>query len=146
MIAAAALASRLEDFQESAVSLFMKYRYLGLVSLVSALVALACPVQAHHSFAMFDKNRHVTVKGTVSKVEWTNPHVYIFVNVPDGKGGKTQYALECNSPNVLMRTGWRATTLKAGDAVSVALYPLRNGQPGGLLDTVTLSDGRTIKG
>ena len=112
---------------------------------VVALLVLTCPVQAHHSFAMFDKNRLVTVKGVVSKVEWTNPHVYIFVDVANGKGGATRYAVECNSPNVLMRTGWRPKTVKAGDAVSVGLYPLRNGQPGGLLDAVTLSDGKTLK-
>lgn len=119
---------------------------MKLLSLVATLFVMACPVQAHHSFAMFDKTRVVTVQGTVRKVEWTNPHVYIFVEVPDAKGGKTQYALECNSPNVLMRTGWKPATLKVGDAVSVALYPLRNGQPGGLLESVTLSDGRKIKG
>jgi hypothetical protein len=112
---------------------------------VAAFLVLTCPVLAHHSFAMFDKNRLVTVKGVVSKVEWTNPHVYIFVDVPNGKGGSTRYAVECNSPNVLMRTGWRPKTMKAGDAVSVGLYPLRNGQPGGLLDAVTLSDGKTLK-
>jgi hypothetical protein len=95
---------------------------------------------------MFDKDRLTTVKGVVSKVEWANPHVFIFVDVPDGKGGKTQYAVECNSPNVLMRTGWKVNTVKQGDAVSVGLYPLRNGRPGGLLDSVTLPNGKTIKG
>ena len=119
---------------------------MRFASLAAAILVLAGPVQAHHSFAMFDKARVVTVKGTVRKVEWTNPHVYIFVEVLDGKGGKTQYALECTSPNVLMRAGWKPSTVKVGDAVSVDLYPLRNGQPGGLLDTMTLPDGRKMKG
>jgi len=135
-----------EDFDGSSVNLHMRSRYIPFASIAAAVLALAGPVHAHHSFAMFDKNRLVTVQGKVSKVEWTNPHVYIFVDVPDAKGGKTQYALECNSPNVLMRTGWKPTMLKAGDAVTVGLYPLRNGHPGGLLDTVTLPDGRKIKG
>ena len=113
--------------------------------LLTFLVATT-PAFGHHSFAMFDKERLVTVKGVVSKVEWRNPHVYIFVGVPDGKGGTTQYAVECNSPNVLIRAGWKVNTVKQGDSVSVGLYPLRNGQPGGLLDSVTLADGRTIKG
>jgi len=113
---------------------------------VAAFLVLTCPVLAHHSFAMFDKNHLVTIKGMVRKVEWTNPHVFVFVEVTDGKGGKTQYALECTSPNVLMRTGWKPGTVKAGDTVSVGLYPLRNGQPGGLLDTITLPNGKTIKG
>jgi len=116
-----------------------------LAAALITLLAGVAPVEAHHSFAMFDKNRLVTVKGVVNKVEWTNPHVYIFVDVANGKGGTTRYAVECNSPNVLMRTGWRPKTVKAGDAVSVGLYPLRNGQPGGLLDAVTLPDGKTLK-
>ena len=120
-------------------------RYTRLASVV-ALLLLACPVQAHHSFAMFNKERLATIKGVVSNVEWRNPHVYIFVGVPDGKGGTTQYAVECNSPNVLIRAGWKVNTVKQGDSVSIGLYPLRNGQPGGLLDSVTLANGKTIKG
>jgi hypothetical protein len=122
----------------------MRYPRLALIAAI--VLALACPVQAHHSFAMFDKNKVVTVKGVVRKVEWTNPHVFLFVEVANGKGGTTQYAVECNSPNVLLRTGWKVNTVKAGDSVSVALNPLRNGQPGGLLNTVTFADGKTIKG
>lgn len=113
---------------------------------MAVLLALAWPTQAHHSFAMFDKEKVVTVKGVVSKVEWKNPHVFIFLAVPDGKGGTTQYAVECNSPNVLMRTGWKPGTLKAGDTISIGLYPLRDGRPGGLLDKVTLANGETLKG
>ena len=121
-------------------------RYLRLAPVIAVILMLACQVQAHHSFAMFDKNRVVTVKGVVSKVEWRNPHVFIFVDAPDGKGGLTKYAVECNSPNVLMRTGWKAGTLKAGDKISIDLYPLRDGRSGGLLDTVTLPNGEKLKG
>lgn len=135
-----------EGFRKTAVSLNMNTRYTKLAAVLAVMVALACPVQAHHSFAMFDKEHLVKIKGVVRKVEWTNPHVFVFVEVMDAKGGKTQYALECTSPNVLMRGGWKPSTVKAGDAVSVAMYPLRNGQPGGLLDTLTLPDGKTIKG
>lgn len=121
----------------------MKYMRLSVIAL---LLVLAGPAQAHHSFAMFDKEKVVTVKGVVSKVEWKNPHVFVFIAVPDDNGGTTQYAIECNSPNVLMRTGWKAGTLKVGDSVSINLYPLRDGRPGGLLDTVTLANGETLKG
>lgn len=123
-------------------------RFAPALALTLALtLALVCPVQAHHSFAMFDKEHLVTIQGVVRKVEWTNPHVFVFVEVPNPKGGAgTQYALECTSPNVLMRSGWKPGTLKVGDSVSVGMYPLRNGQPGGLLDTVTLPSGKTIKG
>jgi hypothetical protein len=124
----------------------MNMKYMNLTPVLALFLLLACPVQAHHSFAMFDKEKVVTVKGTVSKVEWKNPHVFIFIAVPDDKGGTTQYAIECNSPNVLMRTGWKAGTLKAGDAVAISLYPLRDGRPGGLLDSVILANGETLKG
>lgn len=136
----------MEGFRKNPVSLYMKMKYMRFAPVAALLLAVACPVLAHHSFAMFDKTRVVTVQGVVSKVEWTNPHVFIFVAVSNGKGGTTQYALECNSPNVLMRTGWKVSTVKAGDSISVNLYPLRNGQPGGLLDAVTLANGKTIKG
>jgi hypothetical protein len=121
-------------------------RHLILAPLVSLLLLLVSPVQAHHSFAMFDKTKVVTVKGVVSKVEWANPHVFIFLDVTDAKGKKTKYAIECNSPNVLMRTGWKAGTVKAGETLTVALYPLRDGRPGGLLDSVTLANGKALKG
>lgn len=121
-------------------------RLIKLVLVIAFMLVLVGPAQAHHSFAMFDKEKVVTVKGVVSKVEWKNPHVFIFLAVSDGKGGTTQYAVECNSPNVLMRTGWKVGTVKAGDSISIGLYPLRDGRPGGLLDTVTLANGETLKG
>lgn len=108
--------------------------------------ALSAPAGAHHSFAMFDKKKHVTLDGVVRGVEWANPHVFIFVAVPDGKGGSTEYTLECKSPNMLQRLGWKPNTLKAGDAVSVTIFLLKDGRPGGLLDVVKLAGGVTMKG
>lgn len=107
---------------------------------------LSAPAAAHHSFAMFDKKKHVTLEGVVSRIEWANPHVFIAVAVPDGKGGSTEYLLECKSPNMLQRLGWKPNTLKVNDAVSVAVYLLKDGRPGGLLDAVTLANGVTMKG
>lgn len=123
-------------------------RYLRLASVIAVMVALTSSVQAHHSFAMFDKNKSVTLKGEVSRVNWTNPHVYIFIDVPNANGNAepVRYAIECNSPNVLVRGGWKPSTVKHGDSISITFYPLRDGRPGGLLDWVTLSDGTRIKG
>jgi len=101
---------------------------------------------AHHSFAMFDKAKRVTLEGVVSKVEWANPHVYVFIDVPDGKGSHAQYSLECKSPNMLTRLGWKPNTLKVGDAVSAEVFLLKSGAPGGLLDAVKLRNGVRIKG
>lgn len=119
---------------------------LKFASLVASLVLMMTSVQAHHSFAMFDKSHLVTIKGTVSKIEWQNPHSVILLDVPDGKGGKVQYIVECNSPNVLMRSGWKANSVKGGDEISVEIYPLRDGRPGGLLNKVILADGKSLKG
>lgn len=114
--------------------------------LLAALFLAISSAEAHHSFAMFDKTHVVTVKGVVRKVEWTNPHVYFFVEAPDSKGVKQQYAIEGGSINLLARKGWKVTTVKIGDTISFGIYPLRSGQPGGLLDSVTLANGDVIKG
>lgn len=106
---------------------------------------MALPLQAHHSFAMFDKNHFTTIKGTVNKMDWRNPHVYLQVDVPDEKGNVTSYAVEGSSPNELGRWGWKKSSIKPGDTVSVDIYPLRDGRPGGLLYSVTLSDGSVLK-
>jgi hypothetical protein len=119
-------------------------QYIRLAPVLAAILLLACPVQAHHSFAMFDKERLTKLDGVISKVEWRNPHIFFFVDVVDEKGEATTYALESDSPNVLMRTGWKRSTLKVGDEVAIDYYPLRDGRPGGLLDTVTLPSGERL--
>jgi len=100
---------------------------------------------AHHSFAMFDKTKVVNVQGNVSKVEWANPHVYLFVKGKDTAGKSAEYAIECASVNDLTHHGWKMGMVKVGDRVTVEIYPLRDGKPGGLLDTVTLANGTKIK-
>jgi hypothetical protein len=110
----------------------------------AALIAAGAPATAHHSFAMFDHVNRVTLKGTVAGFQWTNPHVFISLDVPDGKGGAKRYTVECASPNVLTRAGWKYNIVKPGDQVSLLLNPLKNGDPGGMLETITLADGRTL--
>jgi hypothetical protein len=91
-----------------------------LASLASALAA-ALPAQAHHSFpAEYDASKPVTLTGTVTKVEWTNPHIFIYIDVPDEKTGTpVNWALELGGPNSLLRLGWKRDSLKAGDMVTV---------------------------
>jgi len=110
-------------------------------------VALQVPVAgwAHHSFAMFDKTKVVKVLGTVSKVEWANPHVFLFVQGKEAAGKPAEYAIECASVNDLTHHGWKMGMVKVGDRVTVEIYPLRDGKPGGLLDAVTLANGTKIK-
>jgi len=118
-----------------------------------ASVGLAClsspnPSVAHHSYAMFDATRTLTVTGTVAKFEWANPHVYVWVYVPNAKtaGGFDLYAFENGSTNVLTRLGWSKSTLQANEKVSVEFAPLKDGRTGGHLLKVTHADGRTITG
>lgn len=103
---------------------------------------------AHHSYAMFDATRTLTVSGTVAKFEWANPHVYVWVYVPNAKtsGGFDLYAFENGSTNVLTRLGWSKTTLQANEKVSIEFAPLKDGRTGGHLLKVTHADGRTITG
>ena len=100
---------------------------------------------AHHSFAMFDKSKVVSVQGNVSKVEWANPHVFLFVQGKDASGKSAEYAIECASVNDLTHHGWKMGMVKVGVRVTVEIYPLRDGKPGGLLDAVTLANGTKIK-
>ncbi len=112
---------------------------LGLGALLAPPAATA-----HHSFAMFDHVNRITLAGTVTRFEWTNPHVYIELDVPDGKGGTKHYSIECASVNVLMRTGWKFTDVHKGDKVKLLVNPLKDGSAGGMLETATFADGRTL--
>ena len=100
---------------------------------------------AHHSFAMFDRDKEVTLNGTVREFQWTNPHAFIELDVPDASGKVEKWSVEMNSPNNLQRQGWKSSLLKTGDKVSVTLNPLRDGKKGGLFVAITLADGKVIK-
>ncbi len=103
---------------------------------------LAGPALAHHSFAMFDHDHQVKLTGTVTQFQWTNPHVYIDMDVPGDNGGLKHYTIECANPGILDRSGWRFNMIKVGDRITTIIAPLRSGESGGLLKQVTLSDGR----
>ena len=114
-------------------------------SLVAASLFLGVPVTlAHHSFAMFDLGREVTVEGVTKELQFTNPHVWIQLMVPDGKGGETEWSIEGGSPNSLSRNGWRSTTFKPGDLVTVRLNPMKDGTPAGGFVAAKFADGKTI--
>jgi hypothetical protein len=109
-------------------------------SAAGLLWALAGAASAHHSFAMFDQTKQVTISGTVKEFQWSNPHAFIEMLDPQQK----TWSIELNSPNNLIRQGWKRTVLKPGDKVSVVMNPLRNGLPGGLFNAVTLPDGKVL--
>jgi hypothetical protein len=111
---------------------------------VTALLALAAPALAHHSFSMFDRDKQVTIVGTVKSFAWTNPHVWIDVLVDGDDSAAKVWGLEAQSPAILYRGRWKQDSLKAGDKVTVVLHPMRDGTLGGQLVKVTLADGDVL--
>src|SRR5687767_448340 len=99
---------------------------------------------AHHSFAPFDLARNITLKGTIREVQFTNPHVWLQVLVPNEKGSQVEWSIEAGAPGMLLRTGWKPNSLKPGDAVTVVTHPAKSGARTGSLVSVTTSDGRTL--
>jgi len=113
-----------------------------LVLLLSSAV-----VSAHHSVvAYYDTNTEITIKGTVTKIEWTNPHAFVYIDVKDGRGQVTNWAIETDSPNVLSRAGWSKRTLKPDDEVTAIGYPAKKQRAALRLVTLTLADGSRLKG
>lgn len=117
---------------------------IGAVAMPWGAAMLAAPAVAHHSFAMFDNSRSITLHGKVTDYQWTNPHSYLEIDADDGKGGIVHYTFEMTSPNMLSRAGWSSRTLKRGDVVTVVEAPLRDGRHGGLLLEVTLPGGHKM--
>ena len=107
---------------------------------ILALALMAVPAAAHHSFAMFDQKKIMTLEGTVTEFQWTNPHAFIEL---DAEGGR-HWSIELNSPNNLKRQGWSRAALKPGDKVTLRMSPLRNGKPGGLFLDLTKADGSVL--
>jgi Family of unknown function (DUF6152) len=123
----------------------MKRAMLGLVIL--ALLTAAVPVMAHHSFAAeYDSTKPIEFKGTVTKVEWANPHIYYYVDVKDKDGKVTNYAVEGGTPGQLYRQGWRKDSLKVGDEVTVSGFRAKDGSNHVNGRRVTLPGGKRVFG
>jgi hypothetical protein len=117
---------------------------LTAAMMLALLAAGGTPVAAHHSFAPFDMTTQKTVTGTVKTVEWTNPHTWVWLDVPNDQGVVETWGFEGMSPNYLSRRGWTRTTLKPGDRISVVFRPLRDGSKGGMFVSTKLPDGRML--
>ena len=112
--------------------------------LALGLGSLALPAFAHHSFAMFDQTKQMSVQGTVKEFQWTNPHAFIRVEATVN-GSTDVWEVELNSPNNLKRQGWSSTSVKPGDKVTLVANPLRDqSHKGGLFIAVTLPDGTVL--
>jgi hypothetical protein len=100
---------------------------------------------AHHSYAHFDMTKSLVIDGLVSEVQYQNPHTWLFVDVRNAAGKVETWAIEAGGPNILMRQGWKANTVKVGDKVSALIHPGRDPtQKSGSLTALKLPDGRTI--
>ena len=115
-----------------------------LVLGAAAALLAAVPALAHHSFAMFDQRRIVTLEGTVTEFQWTNPHAFIEMDVPGANGRVTHWSIELNIPKNLKRQGWSRTSVRQGDRVTLRMNPLRDGNPGGLFLDLRLPNGRVL--
>jgi hypothetical protein len=120
----------------------MKFKALGLAGMGLALYAI--PAFAHHSFAMFDADKKVTLEGTIKEFQWTNPHSWILLNVPNAQGTPEQWAIEMGAPGGLARQGWVPKTLTPGMKVTAVIHPLKDGTHGGQYMAVTLPDGKVM--
>jgi len=120
----------------------MKLGTLGLAGITVALSAI--PGFAHHSFAMFDAGKSVTLEGTIKDFQWTNPHSWILLTVNNAQGEAEQWAIEMGGPAGLARQGWVPKTLRPGMKVKAVVHPLRDGTNGGQFMAVTLPDGTQL--
>jgi hypothetical protein len=122
----------------------MKARIASALAALAA-VLLSAPAGAHHSFAAeFDSEAPLELTGTVTKVEWANPHTFFYIDVSEANGQVDNWALELGSPNGLMRRGWTRNSMKVGDVVTVAGWRAKDGSLKGNARSVTLSTGQKL--
>jgi hypothetical protein len=124
----------------------MRQIVLGLMLVAIGVLAAAMPLMAHHSFAAeFDSKKQVTLTGTVTKVEWTNPHVWFYMNVKDAETGKiTNWGFEMGPPHLLQGQGWRRDSMKLGDQLTVNGSLAKNGSPRVNARSVMTQDGKRL--
>jgi hypothetical protein len=120
-------------------------RRAALAAAALGAAALAGSAAAHHSrFATYDPDKAVSLSGTVTKLEWRNPHIWVYFDVKDAKGGVVGWACEGGAPNALYRRGWRPDSLKSGDTINLEGEVARNGSPNCNIRSVTLGDGTKV--
>jgi hypothetical protein len=115
-----------------------------ILALAAACVGFAVPALAHHSFAMFDREKTVSISGVVKEYEWTNPHVWIHIVANDASGSPREWGFEMQSIAQDSRAGWRKDSVKPGDKVTIEYHPLKDGTRGGQLTAGILPDGTRL--
>jgi hypothetical protein len=116
-----------------------------LIITIALMMVAVPPLMAHHSFAAaYDLNKTITFKGTITRVEWVNPHISLYLDVKDKAGTVTKWGVDAAAPAALAGRGLERTSLKAGDTIAVEAFPARNGKPFAAASALTLPDGRKI--
>ena len=118
--------------------------FLPCIAALILILATTGVITAHHSFAAFNMTEEKTVTGSVQQVEWTNPHIWIWIEVPNDKGVMETFAFEGMSPNFLERRGWTRSTLKVGDKLTVSFHPLREDKKGGMFMNGKMDSGKVL--
>jgi len=120
-------------------------RTLALVLLTLSLIAASVgPIAAHHSTVPFDSTKQTTLTGTVKEFDWTNPHTWIWINVPNDKGGTDLWGVEGMSPNYLGRRGWTKSTIKPGEKITIVGRPMKDGSKAAMFMSATLANGKVM--
>src|SRR5882762_4813467 len=119
----------------------MKFRTIMCAALA---LSVAAPALAHHSFAMFEREKFANISGVVKEYEWTNPHAWIHVMVPNAQGKEVEWSFEMQSIAQDSRAGWGPDSVKPGDKVSVEYHPLKDGSRGGQLTAAVLANGKRL--
>jgi hypothetical protein len=119
---------------------------LGIVLALQVCALSAAPLLAHHGYANYDTDRKVTLKGTVTRWVWSNPHILVQLDVADENGRVAHWTVESENPSTLIRSGWNDKSLKVGDQVTITVLPVKNGNPVGRIIDVLLADGTRLPG
>ena len=123
----------------------MTLKWLAAAAVVGGVFLVVAPTGAHHSnAAMYDADKRIVLKGEITKIQWTNPHSYLFLDVKDASGKVANWALEGFPPNTLLRTGWKTSMLKTGDLLSVEGAVARDGSNHLLAREITLPDAQKL--
>jgi len=116
-----------------------------LMAAVATGLLASAPAYAHHSAAMFDAGKTVTLTGAVKEYKWANPHAMIAIVTVDEKGAQQVWNIECSTPNILVRKGWSINSFKPGDMIKVTGHPMRDGGQAALLMNVSTASGSVLK-
>jgi Family of unknown function (DUF6152) len=132
------------DFQNAGVTMNRKLLLAFIFALSGCLIS--SPLFAHHSSSAYDMSHPVDMKGVVTNMEWSNPHVFIYMNMKNEKGEVEEWRVEGNSPNMLFRAGWKKEMIKVGDDLTVNGAPAKNGAKSLRLISLTLANGQKYDG